>query len=308
MWCNTRMFKEYSCPQCQGAARLFDPGTLAPHQFFSPANNYMIAAGDSRQRLPIYICTTCGHGFTPLDVDPATIVTWYQNNLPDQAYLTDEPARRRTARAVLRRLESLMAGQTGRLLDVGAGPGIFVSQASRHGWNATGLEPSTWAVRHGRRVYKADMIQGDFGQLATLPTQAYDVVTMFDVIEHVAEPHTLAAAAAQRLRPGGLLVLTTPRFDSLLARVMGRQWYCIFPAHIHYFTKHSLQSLLEATGFERMRYRTHTRYVSAHYFWQRLKTFFLSSPMTPGLNSRPSTSIPINFRDEFELYARKRRR
>lgn len=296
---------EYPCVVCQSTTTLFVPGTITPREFFSQTYHYKIAAGDAHQRLPIYTCQKCGHGFTPLDIPPDLIVSWYQQNPPDHTFLADETARRRTARTVLQKIESICA-QPGRLLDVGAGPGIFVSEARARGWEATGVDPSQWAVQHGRQAYGVPLVQGDIMQLRNVATRPYDVVTLFDVIEHVPDPRELVQAAVAALRPHGLLVLTTPRFDSVLAALMGKRWYCIFPAHLHYFTRSSLQHTLRAAGFEVVAARAHTRYLGAQYVWQRLTSFLFPHRPAPSAGQRSSISIPLNFGDEFEVYAKKR--
>lgn len=254
------------------------------------------------ERLPLYVCQHCGHGFSPLDVAPRELAAWYEESVPDELFLAGEPERRMTARAVLRRTGRRQP--PGSLLDVGAGPGIFVSEARRAGWGAVGLEPAAWAVQHGRTQLGVPMIRGVLTDQIALET--FDVLTLFDVIEHVADPGALLQAAAGRLGAGGLLVLTTPRFDSLLARCLGRRWYCIFPAHLHYFTAVSLRLTLAAAGLAIVEQRSHTRYVSARYYWQRLCSWlgWGVGRRVPSLLGR--IPLPVNLGDEFEVYARRR--
>ena len=297
------MSEDTICPQCQGPTSLYDKGTCTPRQFFSTTSGYQIAAGQIRERLPIYVCRVCGHGFTPLGVEPSQISRWYHATAPDFTFVAQEKARRRTARAILHWAEGYTPAK-GRLLDIGAGPGIFVSEAARRGWSAMGLEPSTWAVRYGQEHFGIEMKLGETAALQEVPPNSCDVVTLFDVIEHVADPRALIEAAAAIVRPGGLLVLTTPRFDSLLARIMGRRWYCIFPAHIQYFTQRSLFALLQSAGFSILLHRTHTRYLSGHYIWQRLVAWLTGKSGTPAVSTHPLI-LPVNFGDEFEVYARK---
>lgn len=299
------MFTEYPCVVCHSATTLFMFGTITQRDFFSRTHHYKIAAGGARLRLSIYKCTKCGHGFTPLDIPPDLIVSWYKQNPPDHTFLADENARRRTARTVLHKIESIETKHRW-LLDMGSGPGIFVSEAQARGWDATGLDPSQWAAQHAQQVYGVPMVQGDITQLRNIVTQPFDVITLFDVIEHIAEPLELLRAVAGKLRPQGMLVLTTPRFDSVLARYMGKRWYCIFPAHLHYFTRASLHRTLRAAGFEIVVERAHTRYLGVHYFWQRLTSFISNGLATPSSGRQSSISIPLNFGDEFEVYAKKR--
>ncbi len=292
------------CPVCRGEVRLWAEGNVSARQFFSAAEPYAIAAG-ARLRLPIYVCVECGHGMSPLDVDPGVVAEWYAEAKLVLMFLAGERARRLTARAVLRRMASLRH-VPGSLLDVGAGPGIFVSEAARAGWQAYGLEPAAWAVHHGRDAFNVSMIKGDLLSPLDLPGKPFNVVTMFDVVEHAAEPLTLLRSAATVLRPGGLLVLTTPRFDSLLARILGRHWYCIFPAHLQYFTSNSLQLALAAAGFDVVKRLGHTRCVSWQYGWRRLCAWLVDGAWPASSRGARAMSIPVNFGDEFEVYARKR--
>ena len=297
------MSPQPQCVICHTAAHVYDPGTTTPGQFFSSEVSYTIAAGHNQQRLPLYACQVCGHGFTPIDIDFSIITNWYGRNKPDTVFLSNEAARRKTARIILQRIQT-HTGKVGRLLDIGAGPGIFVSEAIRAGWDAIGIDPSAWAIRHARDAYGVVIQQGDIDQLSSLPAISFNVVTLFDVIEHVPNPDALLKAVTRLLRPGGFLVLTTPRFDSALARLMGRRWYCIFPAHIQYFTRRSLQLAAQTAGLKIVEERTHTRYLNMYYLWQRLKAFTTGTRISSPLHTT-GPIIPVNYGDEFEVYAQK---
>ena len=88
-----------------------------------------------------------------------------------------------------------------RLLDVGAHVGVFVDVARRRGWDAWGLEPSRWAVQEGRKQ-GVNLIQGTLHD-AELDSESFDVVTMWDVVEHLADPLDDIREAARILKPGG---------------------------------------------------------------------------------------------------------
>ena len=279
------------------------PGTITVNDFFRQKFSYKVAEGSQREQLPIVSCQECGHGFTPLTVSEEEILAWYAEAGIDQPFLAGSMGRRKTARAVLARIEKLLP-ERGRLIDVGSGRGFFLDEARRRGWEAQGVEVAGWAVTFAREKLGLPITQGSFRELFTLSQGSVDVVTSFDVIEHVVSPHDFLKAAAGVLKPGGLLVLTTPWFDSLLARAMGRRWYCIFPAHLHYFTRRSLTKALAAGGFRLVRVRRHTRYLGAGYVWSRLR-HHLGWAETQGTEPSERGVIPINFGDEFEVYAQK---
>lgn len=304
---------------CAGPVTLYHPGTADPKEFFERGVAYAVAAGGDKERLPIYRCVSCGHGFTPVNFDPHIIVRWYAGYEADHIFLAQEAARRRTGRQVLGRIEKLLSTR-GKLLDIGAGPGLFLAEAKKRGWRVAGIEPSAWAVDHAQKdLQVSGMRQGDVGALPSIPAQSFDCVVAFDVIEHLVGPKKFLAEANRILKPGGLLVMATPRFDSLLAKLMGRRWYCIFPAHIHYFTRRSMNDALKKAGFTVAQEKTHTRYLGLGYVWQRLLDYVNISPLpkrerggTPpagggvrGGRRDEGIIIPVNFGDEFEIYARK---
>jgi len=152
------------------------------------------------------------------------------------------------------------AGGAGRLLDIGAGNGYFVRLASSAGFGATGLEISQKEIDFAREVVGVHLENSD---LATM-TEAYDVLTLFNVIEHVPDPATLLAQAWSRCRENGLIALTTPNPGCLRARVVGvERWEMICPPHhLNILGAKGLAPLLNRTGFRLVRYETLSTYMS----------------------------------------------
>jgi 2-polyprenyl-3-methyl-5-hydroxy-6-metoxy-1,4-benzoquinol methylase len=139
------------------------------------------------------------------------------------------------------------------LLDFGCGAGGFVTAAEKHGWRAYGSEFSDDArsacAAKGLRVAKEPE--------EVLGSQRVDVVTTFEVMEHLADPATEVERLRRLLRPGGLLYVTTPNFGALSRRVLGPQWRVLaYPGHLHYWTAETLSAFLEPFGFRPVEVRT----------------------------------------------------
>lgn len=298
---------EALCPVCRGPIELYQAGTTDGPAYFNGQSSYGIAGGDYRFRLPIWKCKKCGHGVTEFGVSAGEITAWYKRHELDTVFLADEAGRRRTAAQVLRRIESLREGK-GTLLDIGAGPGLFVSEARRRGWRAEGVEPSDASRSFARDRLGVELQAGGIKELGDIPAASYDVVTLFDVIEHLPEPVAAMREVGRILVPGGTLVIVAPKFDSWLAYFLGKRWYSIFPAHLHYFTDLSLGHALEESGFRIVSRRRHVRHLSAGYIWQRLwKWILFSSGRHRTVKSRLGRLIiPVANGDEFEVYARQR--
>ena len=135
---------------------------------------------------------------------------------------------------------------TGReVLDVGCGLGQFVEVANRSGWIAEGLELSREAVdfacRQGLPVQELDFLSD------AIKPNSYDLVTLFEVIEHVPNPAEFLYRAGEVVRPGGLVYLTTPNFASVDRFLLGEDWKVIGSGHLTYFTPRTLRTLVEKT-------------------------------------------------------------
>lgn len=151
------------------------------------------------------------------------------------------------ARQRLERLEPHRGD--GRILDVGCGEGLFLRVAQANGWEVTGVELSPQAAAMAREALPGRIHQGTLRQ-ADLPPAAFDVVSMFDVIEHFHDPVTELAEVHRLLKPGGVLCLLTPDCGSLPARLMGRFWFEVKPLeHLYYYSRRTVGLLLERTGF-----------------------------------------------------------
>jgi SAM-dependent methyltransferase len=137
--------------------------------------------------------------------------------------------------------------QAGRLLDVGCSIGGFLEAAQKAGWEAHGLDISpavSVALQHGLRAYRARLEDADF------PGAYFDVITLFEVIEHIADLDSLLKKLAELLRPGGGLLIVTPNLASISSRLLRARWPAVEPQdHLTLFTPSTLNGLLQRYHF-----------------------------------------------------------
>ena len=192
---------------------------------------------------PYATCPACGTGF--FDHQLADTF-WGQGAEPSLAQEAEWSARHRQR-------EFLVGDGPGRLLDVGCGFGHFVRWAVDHGWDAFGTDFDAWArertVVPGRVRAHHDELDGVF-----------DVVTLWDVLEHVRNPIEFAAGLRHRLRPGGRLIVGSPNFAALKARWpllrldAARFNDLVRPEeHVVQFTEAGMLLTLERAGYQRPR-------------------------------------------------------
>jgi SAM-dependent methyltransferase len=148
----------------------------------------------------------------------------------------------------LRLLERYQAGT--KLLDVGSAMGGFMQVASDAGYQVAGVEVSAFGAEYTRTELGLPVYNQPLPEIA-LPSESYDTVTMWDVIEHLRDPHQYLAEVSRITRPNGLMFVATGDVSARYARLMGRRWHLLTPPqHLFYFTPASLTRAIEANGFE----------------------------------------------------------
>jgi 2-polyprenyl-3-methyl-5-hydroxy-6-metoxy-1,4-benzoquinol methylase len=149
----------------------------------------------------------------------------------------------------------------GTLLDVGCAIGHFLGHAQSRGWQAVGVEPSSWAAAEAERQH-AVRVHNCRLEEASIPPGSVDAVHANHVLEHVPDPLSTLAAARTALRPDGLLVVevpqerTFPLSDLVMARLHPELYRSPDPSyHVVYFSAAGLRHALHRAGFERVRVR-----------------------------------------------------
>jgi SAM-dependent methyltransferase len=188
-------------------------------------------------------CDECATLQQPRLLDHNDLAGLYQK-MRDDAYLEEEAGRRRTAR----RLLDLVGGhaKARRLLDVGCGHGLMLDEAQKLGYEAVGLEISAASAAFGRETLGLDIREHTAEDLDD--DERFDVIMLNDVLEHLANPVGTIERCHDLLAPNGLLCVVTPDPSSLTARIAGRRWWGLVPAHSYLIPRRTLLELLMARG------------------------------------------------------------
>ena len=218
-------------------------------------------------------------------------------------YLADRDTIQRNARRVLSELEQMVEAR--RLLDVGCATGFFLDAARSRGWTVRGLEVSEFASNYARRELKLPV---DTGSIVSPPAglSQYDVVTLWDTIEHLDRPDLALANIRSLLAPRGVLVFSTGDYDSLLRRLTGKRWRLFAdPTHNFFFNERLLRRMLERENFEVCRITRRGKRVSLalilHQSGLPLSGWARKLLLARGWNP----SIYVNLRDVVTVFARR---
>ncbi|MDI6779052.1 MAG: class I SAM-dependent methyltransferase [Bacteroidota bacterium] len=143
-----------------------------------------------------------------------------------------------------------------KYLDVGSGPGSLVKLASDNGWEASGLEISKWAVDYAKKN-NVNVIEGTLDGVKFID-ESFDVISMFDVLEHLSDPYNNIGEIFRILKPGGVLVIETPNTSGFFARFLYKQNSEIVKprAHICLYSPFTIKFLFSSFKFARVNITT----------------------------------------------------
>lgn len=198
-------------------------------------------------------CDECVFSFRPDMTTDADSRSVYETGSYAESTLalqyTDDAQLAAHSTSARRRLEWLRdIRSTGRLLDVGAGSGGFVREATAWGYDAEGVEPSPEFAHYARTVVGARVHSGRLQDLDLAP-RSVDIVTAWHVLEHVPQAHLLIQAMGDILVEDGVLVVEVPNAESAMARRLGDGWSGLQPeVHVNQFSPTSLRATLTAGG------------------------------------------------------------
>ena len=216
---------------------------------------------------PIRRCAECRLAFAPAEPVPGELPALYAASYfrGDSGhygdYVAEEPAHRRQARRYLRRLAA--AGRRGgRILDVGCAAGFFLDEARRAGWSTRGVEVSEYASARARELLGLDVVTSSFLD-APLGGEQFDVVTFFNVFEHLPNPRGIEARLARLVPPGGLVLLETWNAESLAARAFGARWHQWDPRFVsYYYSRRSLGLIFDPARWRSLRWAPAAKWIS----------------------------------------------
>ncbi len=229
------------------------------------------ASGDKPLQDRLVRCKKCALVYVSPRPQQQAIEHAYEE-VDNSTYIEQGEERIQTFSRSLQWLEKAGA-RKGKLLDIGCAGGFFVKAAKNAGWEAEGIEISKHLCEFGREKLGVKITQGTLDKVS-LPDHAFDVITFWDVLEHVADPSDSLQRVCRLLKPGGYLLVNYPDYDSLFARLLGRRWWFLIDVHIYYFTPHTLTKLLKKFGFEMCLQKRHYPTLRLGYLLQRAQGSF----------------------------------
>lgn len=188
--------------------------------------------------------------------------------------------------------------KTNKLLDVGCGMGYFLIQAKKRGWEVYGTEYSETAVA----ICEKEGVEMRKGQLTPelFTNESFDVITSFEVLEHINNPNEELQLIHQFLRKDGLFYCTTPNFNSLMRYYLQSDYDVItYPEHLSYYIKKTLNRMITQNGFRKV------KFLSTGISITRIKTSKKMSNERIIANDNSDEKLRVNISKKWYLKAAK---
>jgi len=213
-------------------------------------------------------CGNCSFVFSRLRPSDEDLHTLYRE-MDTVIYERESRGRQRTAMRHLRIVQRYV--RKGSLLDVGCAGGNLLAAAADGGWAVTGVEPArTLCEKAAKLLNGRGQVHCSTLQQARLEPISFDAVTLWDVLEHVADPVGFLRICVGLLKPRAFLFANVPDISSFPARVLKERWPLLLPEHLNYFDRKSLRQCGERAGLSWVTFGTRPASFSVDYILYRL--------------------------------------
>lgn len=281
---------EVSCPVCDSRDYnvLYEPWIKED----DPIKLYGAATGlQGTQR--IVKCKACGMIYENPRFPKDVILRGYiltEQSLHDSQYKN----RVRSFYNAITGIKDNLPKKGASVLDIGTAGGAFLEAATKYGFDAIGLEPSLYLTQEGnKRGLK--IVQGTIDN-NPFEEKSFDMICLWDVIEHLVEPKEDLLKIKKLLKPDGILLINYPDIGTPLAKLFGRRFWWVISVHLHHFDRKTIFKICELTGLEVFFYKPYWQILDLGYLFDMAIRYNMPfSKFTKGVLPDFVKNIPVPY-------------
>lgn len=214
-------------------------------------------------------CNNCGLMYVSPRLKSNLIVEGYSEG-SDENFVSQAKGRELTFTKSMKLIEKY--AKKGKILDVGTAGGSFLHVAKKRGWEVYGIEPNNWLCDWSKKHYGLDIKPGTLFD-HKFENDYFDVVTLWDVLEHVPDPKSLLLEVNRILKKDGILVVNYPDIGSLISKLMGKKWVFLLSVHLFYFNPRTIKKMLTSTNFRSFLMKKHFQKLALGYLTFRMHAY-----------------------------------
>lgn len=227
------------------------------------------SSGDETLIDQVVKCNNCGLIYVNPRLKSNLIVKGYSEG-SDENFVSQAKGRELTFAKSLKLIEKY--SNKGKILDIGTAGGSFLHVAKKRGWEVYGIEPNKWLCEWAKKNYELEIQSGTLFD-HKFEDNYFDVITLWDVLEHVSDPKALLIEINRILKKEGILVVNYPDIGSLISKLMGKRWVFLLSVHLFYFSPKTIKKILKLTNFEPFLIKKHFQTLAFGYLVFRLHAY-----------------------------------
>jgi 2-polyprenyl-3-methyl-5-hydroxy-6-metoxy-1,4-benzoquinol methylase len=236
--------KKFVCNLCQGKDfKFLYPGNI-DHERVDRFSQYTYYSD-------LYQCNNCELIIQKLDHEIEGLI----KKISEEEYFDEEIGKLNIEEKhiqfnqLIKIMEKYGSYQGKKVLDAGANTGVFLSLMKKHTHHIFGVEPSTEAVQTAKNIFNIEIQNSVIGQ-SKWENDFFDMITMWDVIEHLYDPKGDLSFLHSKLQKGGRIFISTHNIGDFLLPLLGPKYPLFMYQHFFHFSKKTLARLLKDCGFE----------------------------------------------------------
>ena len=229
------------------------------------------SSGDELLLDQMVMCKRCKLQYVNPRIKSEFIIKGYSEGT-DENFISQASSREMTFDKALRYIEKFTNGKKGKIYDIGTAGGSFLQAAKKRNWEVYGTEPNKWLVNWCKENYGIEILQGDMFS-HHFDNNFFDVVTLWDVLEHVPDPTKNLNEISRILKKDGFLIVNYPDIGSWISKLLGRRWMFLLSVHLFYFDRKTIKKMLRKVGFDIIKIKPHFQTLRLGYLMYRMKAY-----------------------------------
>ena len=218
-------------------------------------------------------CKNCHLQYLNPRVDSKIITESYEDNV-DETHISQDISRIKTFTKSLKKIIKILNIKNLKeksFLDIGSASGACLRSIKNLGFKEEGYELSRWMVEYGKKKYDVNINQGSIDNIEE--NKKFDLISFWDVLEHVTELDETLKKAKKISKDRGIMIINVPDIKSLNCKIMGNKWPFYLNVHLYYFSKKTIETILNKYNFDLIDHFPHWQYLELGYLCKRAKKY-----------------------------------
>ena len=231
------------------------------------------SSSDSELTQQLMICNNCSLLFVNPRFDEKLIISSYENGT-DEKFVKQNILRVKTFGKSLDKIIkyfNISSTSNLKLLDIGSAGGAYLLAANELGFQSEGIEPNKWLCDFSVNQYGLKVTQGVLSSNSYSPN-SFDIISMWDVIEHLTNPNEILRIINTLLVDNGKLIINYPDYNSIISKILGTYWPFWLDVHLYYFSEKTIRLILENNGFNVIEIKKHYQLLELGYILKRIES------------------------------------